>query len=62
MELSIEMKKLLLLALPRITTMEIRITVERNRYLDVIDELENFQRALQEEVLQARDQPSKNGL
>lgn len=55
-ELSLEMKKLLLLALPRITTMEIRITVDRNRYLDVIDELENFQRSLQEEVLQAQDQ------
>lgn len=49
------MKKLLLLALPRITTMEIRITVDRNRYLDVIDELENLQRSLQEEVLQAKE-------
>ena len=58
MEFSLEMKKLLLLALPRITTMEIRITVSRDRYLDVIDELENFQRSLQEEVLQARDKES----
>ena len=61
-ELSLEMKKLLLIALPRITTMEIRIIVSRERYLEVIDEMDNLERSLQEEVLQAQNEISKSGL
>jgi hypothetical protein len=51
-ELSIEMKKLLCIALPRITTMEVRIVVDRERYLSVLDELESLQRTLQREILE----------
>jgi hypothetical protein len=50
MELSLEMKKLLCIALPRITTMEVRMIADRERYLSVLDELENLQRALEGEI------------
>jgi hypothetical protein len=57
MELSIEMKKLLCLALPRITTMEVRMIADRERYLSVLDELESLQRTLEQEIRTEQDRP-----
>jgi hypothetical protein len=55
--LSIEMKKLLCIALPRITTMEVRIIVDKDRYLSVLDELESLQRTLEQEIRAEQDRP-----
>lgn len=55
MKFSLEMKKLLCLALPRITTMEVRIITDRERYLAVLDKLESLQRTLEGEIRAEQD-------
>jgi hypothetical protein len=56
-ELSIEMKKLLCIALPRITTMEVRMIADRERYLPVLGELKELQESLEREIRAEQDTP-----
>lgn len=64
MELSIEMKKILLIALPRISMTEIRIVTDRENYLSVLEELRQLQSSLEKDVNEAGQPPeiATNGL
>lgn len=51
-ELSLEMKKILVLVLPRVTTMDIRIMTDAKTYLPVLGEMKELQQTLEREILE----------
>jgi hypothetical protein len=58
--LSIEMKKILCLVLPRITTTEIRMLTDREKYFSVLGELRDLQATLETEILEDLERTSTN--